>query len=186
MHKLAATPLPPLAAVLANADGWLLAFIVTVVRTVSALPFARIDLVPPSVSAIVAYDALAVLAALAIHRGRYGYAAVAIGVAVLLVLLPRFPSSGTLRIDAIDVGQADALILRTPSGHAIMIDTGGKLERGTDEESGGSPAEAVGERIVVPTLLRAGVRELDGLIITHPHGDHKGVHAHKCGPLILK
>ncbi len=72
----------------------------------------------------------------------------------------------------LDVGQADAIVVQTPRGHALLVDAGGRLERGT--QSNGSVAEAVGERIVVPFLLRHGIHALDAVIVSHPHGDHVG------------
>lgn len=59
-----------------------------------------------------------------------------------------------------------------------MIDAGGRLEIGGNDEE--SSAEAVGERIVVPYLIRSGVRHVDGIILTHPHGDHVG----GCAPIL--
>ncbi|HTA39166.1 MAG TPA: MBL fold metallo-hydrolase, partial [Candidatus Acidoferrales bacterium] len=54
------------------------------------------------------------------------------------------------------------------------------LERGPQNDD--SIAERVGERIVVPFLLRSGVHQLDALIISHPHGDHVG----GCSPVLRK
>ena len=69
----------------------------------------------------------------------------------------RAPS--TLSLEAVDVGQGDALILRVPGGNATVIDTGP------------SPWAA---RRLVRVLSRRGVREPVNLVITHPHGDHAG------------
>jgi competence protein ComEC len=83
-----------------------------------------------------------------------------------------------LRITFIDVGQADAILIQTPRGHAIMIDTGGRLER-NESGDGGSMAESVGEKVVVPFLIRQGIHHVDAILLTHPHGDHCALHAHK-------
>ncbi len=63
-------------------------------------------------------------------------------------------------------------MIQTPRGHALLVDAGGRLERGS--RGGDSLAERVGERTVVPYLLRQGIHELDALILSHPHGDHAG------------
>jgi competence protein ComEC len=64
-------------------------------------------------------------------------------------------------------------VIRTPHGRTILIDTGGRLERGATVD-GRSPAERSAERIVVPFLRRAGITGIDLMVLTHPHGDHVG------------
>jgi competence protein ComEC len=91
---------------------------------------------------------------------------------VLCVWQPSIPHRD-LVVTAIDVGQADALLIQTPNGHAFLVDAGGRLERGP-ATAGDSAAEAIGERTVVPFLLRCGVRRLDTILLSHPHGDHAG------------
>ena len=93
-----------------------------------------------------------------------------IALACALVLWPPRPARHDLRITFIDVGQGDAILVQTPRGHSLMIDTGGKLERGKTLE-GASVAEEVGERVVVPFLIRQGIHHVDAILLTHPHGD---------------
>jgi competence protein ComEC len=75
-----------------------------------------------------------------------------------------------LEITSLDVGQGDAAVIRTPNDHIILIDTGGELER----PGATSNAERAGARIVLGYLRRAGIRNIDLMILTHPHGDHLG------------
>jgi competence protein ComEC len=100
-----------------------------------------------------------------------------VAAACALVLWPPRPARNDLRMTFIDVGQGDAILVQTPRGHALMIDTGGKLERGPSED-GASAAEAAAARIVVPFLIRQGIHHVDAILLTHPHGDRKIVHAH--------
>ncbi len=65
----------------------------------------------------------------------------------------------TLSLEAPDIGQGDALLLRVPGGEATLVDTGP------------SPWAA---RRLVRVLSRRGVREPLHLVQTHPHGDHAG------------
>ncbi|MDR1841303.1 MAG: ComEC/Rec2 family competence protein [Holophagales bacterium] len=65
----------------------------------------------------------------------------------------------TLTLDAPDIGQGDALLLRIPNAEATLIDTGP------------TPWSA---RRLVRVLSRRGVREPINLVITHPHADHAG------------
>jgi competence protein ComEC len=60
----------------------------------------------------------------------------------------------------VDVGQGDCLHIRTPGGRNILIDSGGSANR------------AVGEKTLMPYLLKNGVGKLDLVLITHLHTDH--------------
>ena len=62
----------------------------------------------------------------------------------------------------IDVGQGDAIALRTPRWRWILIDAGDQWREGD-----------VGERIVAPYLRRRG-GEVAAFILSHPHADHIG------------
>ena len=61
-------------------------------------------------------------------------------------------------VAVVDVGQGDAILLRSPDGHAALIDTGPP----------GDPAP------VVRVLRRLGVRRLDVVALTHDQRDHDG------------
>lgn len=68
-------------------------------------------------------------------------------------------AADTLSLEAVDVGQGDALLLRVPGGDATLIDTG--------------PGPWTGRRLA-RVLSRRGVREPVHLVLTHAHGDHAG------------
>lgn len=64
-----------------------------------------------------------------------------------------------LRVDVLDVGHGDCILVRTPRGHALLIDAG---------------SEEAGRARVVPYLRFLGISTLDGLVLTHPDTDHLG------------
>lgn len=68
-----------------------------------------------------------------------------------------------LEIHAIDVGQGDAIAIRTPMGRWILVDAGPRTDR-----------YDAGRAAVVPFLLRHGARRLEALVLTHPDADHIG------------
>jgi competence protein ComEC len=164
---------PVLGQVAASVAAHVVDVILAVVGAVAALPGARVWVAPPPALAIVTYDAAAVLAAYVLRRSARGAIALIViaSIAVLATTL-RLPD-GRLTITMLDVGQGDAIVVRTPGGHTVLIDTGGRLERGAGAD-GRSPAELVGERVVLAYLKRQGIRRVDLLINTHPHGDHVG------------
>ncbi len=99
-------------------------------------------------------------------RPRVG-AIVAVGFAIDVFsagpLVERIANGGALDIYMIDVGQGDAIAIRTPRGRWILVDTGPA-----------TPTFDAGRSRVVPFLLRHGGRGADLLVLTHPDGDHIG------------
>jgi competence protein ComEC len=71
-----------------------------------------------------------------------------------------------LRVDFINVGQGDAILVRTPKGKNFLIDGGMSVP----------PAQAKNENreLVQNYLRRNGIRSLDGIVVTHFHNDHLG------------
>jgi len=68
-----------------------------------------------------------------------------------------------LTVHFLDVGQGDAVALRTPRGHWVLVD-GGPRSEGRD----------AGRRVVVPFLRREGAERLAAIVATHAHADHVG------------
>lgn len=172
MAELATSWCTPIAQGLANLNGWIIAWMIGVVRLVGALPMTAIAMTPAPTWCVFAYMTALLAAPILLRRSGATLALTAWILATMLVLWPPRLERHVLRITVIDVGQADAILVQTPSGNAIEIDAGGKLERGGAGDQ--STAERVGERIVVPFLLRHGIHQLDAIILSHPHGDHAG------------
>ena len=173
-------------AVAAGAAHLLVASAVPEWTSAVAWPVAR-----PSWLAVAAYY-LAAVCAIAIWRERpahtshgfirqrhvrLGSAAVWVMAAAAITLAPwpRWPwwtpspswsaaAVERLRVVFLDVGQGDAALVRMPNGAAWLVDAGG---------AGGSGYD-IGERVVQPVLLDAGVRRLDTLVVTHGDADHVG------------
>ncbi|MDH3223495.1 MAG: MBL fold metallo-hydrolase, partial [Gemmatimonadota bacterium] len=69
----------------------------------------------------------------------------------------------SMEITAIDVGQGDAVAIRTPRNRWYLIDGG---PRSATFDAGASR--------VVPYLQRRGVRRLEAVVLSHPDADHVG------------
>ncbi|HUY41288.1 MAG TPA: DNA internalization-related competence protein ComEC/Rec2 [Candidatus Dormibacteraeota bacterium] len=170
--QLALAWLPALAQGAGNLDGWIVAWMLAVTRTLAALPNSAVPMTPAPSWCIAAYDAALLFCAACVRRTHATPGVAVLIVAVGLVLWPPHAADARVRITVIDVGQADAILIETPTHRALLVDAGGRLERGPQVD--GSVAERVGELTVVPFLLRRGIHRLDAIILTHPHGDHAG------------
>lgn len=73
--------------------------------------------------------------------------------------------NGTVRLTMLDVGQGESILLETPSGRQMLVDTGGA-------PFGGSLG--IGARVIAPALWARGVKALDTLVVTHGDPDHIG------------
>ena len=67
-------------------------------------------------------------------------------------------------IDFLDVGQGDAILVRSPEGKTALIDAGPSKE-------------------IVPELKRLGVKSIDLVVVSHHHADHYGVSVRRTASL---
>ncbi len=171
----------PLAGSLLNLANYpLLSYILFTARMFSALPFSYREVYPPRFTELLLYYLfLAVLAGgwrvllsayYRLHlRVKPFYFLVAFLLPALLVTWWGLPGTGSsaLEIVFLDVGQGDAIFIRTPQGQNILLDGGGKpAYMGNIDETG--------RLVVVPFLEYRRVKKLDMVIISHPHEDHYG------------
>ena len=88
--------------------------------------------------------------------------------AALLLALAAWPAvaqapvQGALSMYVIDVEGGHAVLYVSPTGQSMLVDTG---YAGFDARDAGR---------VVAAAMRAGVKQIDYLVITHYHGDHVG------------
>ncbi len=150
---------PDAAAMLAQANGWLAAYLAASARAAAALPHARL-----ASGAALAVAAVAVAAAFAVRRLSGPPRRLAITAAALAAVVaigwrayphPALPPPAGLRISFLDVGQGDSVLVQTASA-ALLVDEG--------------PPEAE----VAQQLRRLGVKRLALLVLTHPQRDHVG------------
>lgn len=95
-----------------------------------------------------------------------GFPLRALGVVALLPMLmpqPIRPATGAMQVAVLDVGQGLAVLVTTET-HAMLYDSGPVYSSSNDS----------GNRIIVPYLRAAGIRHLDGMLISHDDNDHSG------------
>jgi competence protein ComEC len=88
----------------------------------------------------------------------------AVGSLAFMVVVPAIPigRSAGVELHVLDVGQGDAILLRTDAGRWVLFDAG-PAWNGSD----------AGRRVVIPYVLRRG-GSLDSFVLSHPHNDHVG------------
>jgi competence protein ComEC len=156
-------PITPLARLFADAAHPLLVGLDRVAATGAAMPYATIPVAPTTFSALVSCVMCGAVIVACASRDWLRPAGVALVAAVLIVWLPIVPAKrGMMEVHMIDVGQGDAVAVRTPGGRWILFDAGGAW-RGGD----------AGRSTVIPYLSRRG-GSLEAFVLSHPHTDHVG------------
>ena len=118
----------------------------------------------PPIAALLGYYGLV---ALSMARRRFGWTRAGVRIAwafgaaagLWTLVAARAIESRWLHLDVLDVGHGDSLLLRAPSGGALLVDAG---------------TEEAGRFNVLPSLRALGVTTLDALVLTHPDEDHIG------------
>lgn len=160
------------AGALAAGGGLGLAGIEAVARAGSGLPIGALQFTPGGSAALPWAALLAVVLWSLGKRNtsrraalRAGWVATGLGVAGLVPLSAWFSAAegSGLALHFLNVGQGDAALIRTPLGHWILVDAGPADER-----------RDAGQAVVLPFLVRHGVRRLSALVLSHAHLDHVG------------
>jgi len=157
-----------LAQFLASGVELALELMLEMVRGAAALTFASVWVSHTAVLAgTVAFGTVVLFLSLVPRVGKGGRTLLLV-LAVVAGLLVGPPISrllhlGILERVGLDVGQGDAILLRSPGGRWALVDAGPRT-RTFD----------AGARTVLPYLRRRGVEALDLLVLTHPDMDHVG------------
>lgn len=151
--------------------GLFIELILWIVRWVQFLPGAYIWVATPPIWSLILYFAALLIGLMALRSKQYQkYLIPALGTIMVFFIILLMPASyynrGLLELDFIDVGQGDAILLKTPQGKFILID------------GGGSSLYDVGRTTLLPYLHRRGIRKLSLLLNSHPDNDHlQGIEA---------
>jgi competence protein ComEC len=156
----------------AKIASWALAGITGTVHTFGAVAIQETRLALPTVASCVLAAMGLVLAMLLVRRRPVLCAA---GLVTLLVSSLWLAQSrehlnrraGEMEITAIDVGQGESLLIITPDGRKLLLDSGGMLGFSRSEFD-------IGEEVTSPYLWQRGIQRLDAVAFSHPHSDHIG------------
>ncbi len=156
-------PVPAIGRFLADAAHPMLVAFDGVATVGASVPYATLAVAPSAAGAACA--GVASLALLVACVSRYPARAliVALGAVLGAVWLPLAPAAvHDVEVHMIDVGQGDAIAVRTPHGHWLLFDAG-RSWLGGDE----------GRSTVIPYLRSRG-GDVSAFVLSHPHSDHAG------------
>jgi competence protein ComEC len=117
---------------------------------------------PPVIAIISGYAAAMLAIALLPERRRALAIFAAMSIPLIAAVIVGRRDVTAPRLTMLDVGQGDALLLRSPK-HVVLIDAGGHLGD-----------VHFGESQLLPMLVDRGVRHIDVAVLTHVHPDHCG------------
>ncbi len=157
-------PVRPLARFFAAAAHPLISVFDGIATVAAAVPGSSLQVAPTFVAVVAA--GVAVIAMLIASLARYPGRPLIVG-GTALALVAWAPSmhlqySGGVELHVLDVGQGDAILLRTDKGHWLLFDAGRIWETGD-----------AGRSTVIPYVMRRGGM-LEAFILSHAHSDHVG------------
>jgi competence protein ComEC len=158
----------PLAYIIANINFFALKMIILISNYFSLLPFSFIYTAQPAIFVIFLYYIMIFLAIEIYYKKIFPpkmkiKATILILSAVLVVIIVQvFSPLDNLKVNFINVGEGDCILIEAPKKYNILIDGGGTPLSTFD----------VGGRVVIPYLRRKGINKINLLILTHPDLDH--------------
>jgi len=158
----------PLAGVIANINYLVLYLITLAAKSFSLLPFAFAYVAQPSIVMIVLYY-LTVFFIIEIFykknlspETKKRAVFITLSVILLIIIVQVFYLPDNLKVNFINVGEGDCILIEAPNKINILIDGGGTPQSNFD----------VGGKTVIPYLRRKGIDTINLLVLTHPHLDH--------------
>ncbi len=130
----------------------------------ASVPGAAITVTTTVPTALLGAVVAASLVCACVKRHASRSAIVGVASLALMAVFPAIPlmRTGDVELHVLDVGQGDAILLRTDAGRWVLFDSG----------PGWSGGDA-GRSTVLPYILRRG-GTLEAFVLSHPHTDHVG------------
>jgi competence protein ComEC len=161
---LVSAPIPLVAHFIAAAAHPLLRTFDGIAVVAAAVPGSSVQVAPTLVAVVAGSAAVTGLLVAGMSRYPGRPLVIAATATAIIAWAPaiHLPYSGKVEMHVLDVGQGDAILLRTDKGHWILIDAG-RIWNGGD----------AGRSTVIPYVMRRG-GTLESFILSHPHADHVG------------
>jgi len=161
---LALAPLRTVAQFFADASHPMLVLFDGIAAAGAAIPGASVDVVPSLVTVVA--GALGAAALIAACIARYPARSILAGTGCLCIIawapVLTLPNSSGMEMHVLDVGQGDAVLIRSDKGRWIVFDAGRIWGTGD-----------AGRSIIVPYIMSRG-GSVAAFILSHAHADHVG------------
>jgi competence protein ComEC len=157
-------PVHSAAVFVAGACHPLLVLFDNIATTAAEFPVASLDVVPSLAATVLAGGCVVALITAAVSRYPGRPLVTAAGLFVAIAWLPLIPLSRSSEVEmhVLDVGQGDAILIRTDRGRWLLFDAG-RVWRSGD----------AGRSTIIPYVMRRGGK-LVTFVLSHPHADHLG------------
>lgn len=145
---------------------YLLSLLVYISNFFSGLKYCLIQTTHPEIIQLVLYYIMILVVTLLIKYEKYKKAFISVLIISLILIFSSVQlKSNNLEIIAFDVQNADSFLIKTPQDKYFMVDTGK-----APYNSGNSQAKI----IMLKYLKDRGIKNLEGVIVTHFDNDHSG------------
>ncbi|HUQ47407.1 MAG TPA: DNA internalization-related competence protein ComEC/Rec2 [Gemmatimonadaceae bacterium] len=161
---LVTAPVPAVGSFFAAACHPLLLLFDGIAASAASIPGASIDVVPSLFTVLAGGVMVIALLVAAMSRYPMRPVIIAAGSLSLVAWSPalHLPYSGDVEMHVLDVGQGDAILIRTDRGRWIVFDAG-RIWRGGD----------AGRSTIIPYVMQRG-GEVVSFVLSHAHADHIG------------
>ena len=157
------TPIPGVERLTADAAHLLITLFDGVATQAASLPWSAPAVLPTTLAAAAGGVAAVALVVACVSQRPVRAAIVALGALAVLIGEPLLaPARRLTELHVLDVGQGDAIALRTRAGRWVVVDAGRAWATGD-----------AGRSTVVPYLAHRG-GEIALFVLSHPHADHVG------------
>ena len=158
----------PLAGIIAHINYFVLKMITSIAKLLSLIPFSFIYIAQPAILVIFLYYIMIFLAIEIFYKKvfppkmKIKATILILSVVLAVIIVQVFSPLDNLKVNFLNVGQGDCILIEAPKKYNILIDGGGTPLSTFD----------VGGKVVIPYLRRKGISEINLLILTHPNLDH--------------
>lgn len=145
---------------------YLLDLLVIISNFFGGLKYSVIQTTHPNILQLILYYLVLLSVTYLVKFEKYKKSLIVLFFGILILLLSSVhPLSKNLEVIAFDVQNADAFLIKTPENKYFMIDTG-KAPYGS--------ANSQAKIIILKYLKDHGIKNLEGVIVTHFDNDHSG------------